>query len=240
GGGGSARGSFAPPPNSIGWMPTLDLPTWVAPPAFVPPPAFEGIGDFHYDPYAAPAPYVPGTFNAPTIEEARNEPGFQFALQEGRRQMEASAAAKGIGRTGGAVKHLIGYGQNMADTNYQNVYNRNKSTFDTNEGNRAGAYKTNADIGYQAWSGNQDNALDTFTSNYNTARDRYTTGYTTAKDLWQTAFDSAVAGHTARTNELIGEFAPKQQEAVITHQQAFAEWLAKMGIAQNIFNEGSD
>ncbi|HWN85309.1 MAG TPA: hypothetical protein VNN99_09165, partial [Vicinamibacterales bacterium] len=31
GGGGGARGSFAPPSNQIGWMPRLDLPTWVPP-----------------------------------------------------------------------------------------------------------------------------------------------------------------------------------------------------------------
>jgi len=238
-GGGGQRNAFDPPPNALGWMPRLDLPTWEPPPAYEAPDPF-AYGEFSHPDYVAPEPYVPGTFTAPTIEEARQEPGFQFALDEGRRQMEASAAAKGIGRTGGTVKRLIGYGQEMADTNYGNVYNRNLGTFNVNENNRAGAYRTNADVGFGAWEGNRNNASNIFNTNYGVARDVWDRNRDAGRDVWDRNFLSAQTGHTARTNELIGEFAPIQQEAVVSHQQDFAAWLAKMGIAQNIFNEGSD
>ena len=240
GGGGGARGSFAPPSNQIGWMPRLDLPTWVPPAPFKAPAPFQGIGDFSYPEYQKPADYVPGTFSAPTIAEARAEPGFQFALDEGRRQMEASAAAKGIGRTGGTVKRLIGYGQEMADTNYGNVFNRNKTIFDTNEGNREEAYKTNADVGFGAWDANRKNAADTFATNYGVAKDKYDYGYTAASDEYESLYGTSKQKHDYDTAEALGEFKPRETEATLTHQQAFAEWLAKMGIAENIFNEGSD
>lgn len=318
---GGNQGAFTPPPNTPGWMPTLDLPTWQPPPAFQAPPDFsygeyqrpadyvpgefsyEGYqrpadyvpGEFSYGEYHKPADYVAGTFERPTIEQARQEPGFQFALDEGRRQMEASAAAKGIGRTGGTVKRLIGYGQEMADTNYNSVFNRDLTSFNTNEGNRsdayktnaalglgeyntnrgnafdnfnlnennrAGAYRTNADLGYQAWSGNRNNAFENFTTNegnrkgaYDTnaalgfgawnanktnAADAWTMNYGKAKDTYDYGYNSSLQKHNYDTAEAVGEYAPKKTEAEITHQQAFAEWLAKMGIATDIFNEGSD
>src|SRR6187399_63701 len=256
GGGGAARGSFAPPSNQIGWMPRLDLPTWVPPAPFKAPAPFEGIGNFSYPEYqkpadyvpgefsyadyVKPADYVPGTFNAPTIAEARNEPGFQFALDEGRRQMEASAAAKGIGRTGGTVKRLIGYGQEMADTNYNSVFNRGLNTFNTNEGNREQAYGTNLAAGLGAYNTNRGNAFDNFATNYGVAKDKYDYGYKSASDEYESLYGTSRQKHEYDTAEALGEFKPRETEATLTHQQAFAEWLAKMGIAENIFNEGSD
>lgn len=108
GGGGSNayNGGLAPPSTAAGWMPMFDAPI------------FEG-----------PAPFV-----APTIEEARNEPGFKFALETGMEAMENSAAAKGTLRTGGTLKDLIGFGNELGDRNYGNVFNRNLSTYGTNYG----------------------------------------------------------------------------------------------------------
>lgn len=63
-------------------------------------------------------------FQAPTLEQAQNEPGYQFALQQGQGALTNSAAASGnllTGNTGEALQH---FGQQLGEENYQNVYNR--------------------------------------------------------------------------------------------------------------------
>jgi hypothetical protein len=61
----------------------------------------------------------------PTFEEAMNDPGYRFAADEGRRAREASAASRGDLRTGGTLRSLEKYGQNMAAQQYANVDSRN-------------------------------------------------------------------------------------------------------------------
>lgn len=62
-------------------------------------------------------------FQAPTAEQAAQTPGYQFQLQQGEQALQNSAAAKGdllSGNTGAALEQ---YGQGLASTNYQQVYN---------------------------------------------------------------------------------------------------------------------
>lgn len=64
-----------------------------------------------------------GNFQAPTADQARQTPGYQFAQQEGQNAVQRSAAAKGDLLTGGTLKDLTNYSQGLADTNYQQTYN---------------------------------------------------------------------------------------------------------------------
>ena len=68
--------------------------------------------------------YSGGEFKAPTAAEAAASPGEQFAESEGQKAMQASAAANGSLLTGGTMMGLNAYGQNLANTNYNNVYNQ--------------------------------------------------------------------------------------------------------------------
>lgn len=61
----------------------------------------------------------------PSIEEARQSPGYQFAQQQGMRGVMGSAAARGGALSGGALKALQRFGTGLADQTYQNVFNRN-------------------------------------------------------------------------------------------------------------------
>lgn len=63
------------------------------------------------------------TFQAPTAEEARNTPGYKFALDQGTGAVQNSAAARGGLLSGNTATELEKYGQGLADTNYQQVYN---------------------------------------------------------------------------------------------------------------------
>lgn len=76
--------------------------------------------------------YGGGQFQAPTIAQAQQAPGFQFGLQQGEGALQAGAAANGSLLTGGTQNALDQYAQNYADTNYNNVYNQALQTYGTN------------------------------------------------------------------------------------------------------------
>jgi hypothetical protein len=63
-------------------------------------------------------------FTAPSWQEAMSDPGYQFALQQGNKSLQGSAAAGGVLRTSGTLKDLMSYGQDMATQQYGNVYGR--------------------------------------------------------------------------------------------------------------------
>jgi hypothetical protein len=52
------------------------------------------------------------------------DPGYQFRLSEGMKGLERSAAARGGLLSGGTLKGIQRYGQDMASTEYQNAFNR--------------------------------------------------------------------------------------------------------------------
>jgi hypothetical protein len=120
--------------------PSFNWPTF-APPAYESPGAFKPRHDtFTYQ-----------DFTAPTMQEAENEPGYQFSRDQGRKALETSAAARGILRSGGTLKDILEYGNKFAEQNYGNVFNRNQSV----------------------WGANRQNALDKFTTEYGIDRDVY-------------------------------------------------------------------
>jgi len=54
----------------------------------------------------------------------KTDPGYQFRLQQGQDQLEASAFARGGGMSGGLAKASMDWGQNLASAEYGNVFNR--------------------------------------------------------------------------------------------------------------------
>jgi hypothetical protein len=64
--------------------------------------------------------------------QVANDPGYKFRLEQGQLALERSAAARGQTFSGGTLKALTGYGQDMASQEYQAAYNRALSTFATN------------------------------------------------------------------------------------------------------------
>ena len=98
--------------------------------------------------YADPGAFDPGPafaykdFAAPTGETMLNEPGFQFRLDQGRKALEASAAGRGVLRSGGTLKDILGYGQNFASQEYGNVFNRAAQEYDMNRTNAFDTWQT--------------------------------------------------------------------------------------------------
>lgn len=72
------------------------------------------------------------TFTAPTADQAAQTPGYQFTLQQGLKATQNSAAARGLGTSGAALKGASTYASGLADSTYNDVYQRALNTFNTN------------------------------------------------------------------------------------------------------------
>jgi hypothetical protein len=65
------------------------------------------------------------TLNKPfSMEDYQADPGYGFRLSEGMKLLERSAANRGNLLSGGALKGITRYGQDMASNEYANAYNR--------------------------------------------------------------------------------------------------------------------
>ncbi|MEK9722049.1 MAG: hypothetical protein VW405_01015 [Rhodospirillaceae bacterium] len=95
-------------------------------------------GDFNY-----------ADFKAPGAEGMYADPGYQFRLDEGRKALEASAAARGVTRSGGNLTDILKYGQQMASAEYGNTFNRAMQSYGVNRTNAKDAYDTNYGNAYQ-------------------------------------------------------------------------------------------
>jgi len=178
--GGAPPPSGAPPPNlqndtrllgpqgppSPGPDPNNPPGPQFNPPGYTPPPAFKAPPAFQYDP-----------FNAPTADDVLNDPGYRFRLQQGTDAIQRSAAARGVLNTGGTLKDILGYGSDLASTEYGNAYNR-------------------ALQGYQT---NRSNAFDNYLANYGIAKGTYDDNYQTQyKDPFAIQYQGALDSFNAQ------------------------------------------
>jgi hypothetical protein len=71
----------------------------------------------------------PPTFTAPTLEDARNSPGYQFTAQQGSKGILQGSAAAGGAISGGTLKALDTFNTGLADTTYNDVFSRAMQTY---------------------------------------------------------------------------------------------------------------
>ena len=71
-------------------------------------------------------------FQAPTLEQARNSPGYRFEQQQGIDAIQRSAAARGGLGSGSTLKALQSFGTGLADTTYGDVFNRAMQGYQAN------------------------------------------------------------------------------------------------------------
>lgn len=77
-------------------------------------------------------PMLTQRFSAPSTADAMNAPGYQFTQQQGLKAVQNSAAARGLGVSGAAMKGAASYATGLADSTYNDVFNRALQTFNTN------------------------------------------------------------------------------------------------------------
>ena len=129
-------------------------------------PPFEGGGVPNFD--FGPAPdFVPPEFMAPSMEDAMNEPGYQFRADQGNQALERSAAARGVLRTGGTLKDLLEYGQNFAAQEYNNVFNRSLQAYGARYRAAYDAYAPRLMEWQSRFGAGQEGAMAAFNQRYN-------------------------------------------------------------------------
>lgn len=162
-----------------------------------------------YTPPTLPAwlssPYEAGKYTAPTGEEVLNEPGYAFGLEQGTKQINRSAAARGTVLNPGTVQALNRYGTDYATTKYDDAVARGLGIFNTNESARFGARQQNENEYQQNVVGpNQQNYFNQYgaylNENARTLND-YLTNYgiqhTADTDYWGRLKDVSNSGLTA-------------------------------------------
>jgi hypothetical protein len=83
--------------------------------------------------------YVQNGFTAPTLQQAEQTPGYQFALQSGTNAIDENAAANGTLMSGNTGTALEQYGQNLGQNAYQQTYQNALNAYQTNVGAAQGA-----------------------------------------------------------------------------------------------------
>lgn len=188
---------FTPPTYEAG--PAYQAPTYEAGPAYQAQtyesgPAYQAQTYQGGPAYQAPDAFSYEGFRAPTQEEAQNDAGYQFAVNQGMKALEGSAAARGLARTGGALKDLINYGQQAGAQQYQNVYNRAAQSWGMNRDNAAQNYSTNYQVGRDSWNMNEDARRQSYDRNYRAGLE----GWQTNEDARRQAYDrNSAAGYQA-------------------------------------------
>jgi hypothetical protein len=92
------------------------------------------LGQSYIDPLknALANPMLTQQFTAPSSADAASTPGYQFTLNQGLKSVQNSAAARGLGVSGAAMKGAASYTTGLADSTYNDVFNRALQTFNTN------------------------------------------------------------------------------------------------------------
>jgi hypothetical protein len=75
--------------------------------------------------------YTGGAFTAPTLAQAQQTPGYQFTAQQGSKGILEGAGAAGGAISGGTLKALDSYNTGLADSTYNDVFNRSLQTYNT-------------------------------------------------------------------------------------------------------------
>lgn len=149
-------------------------------------------------PFIAPTPYTEARpefagfkeFQAPTGQTITGDPSFQFRMDQGRKVLENSAAARGVLNSGGTLADIINYGQKAASQEYSNVWDRSFGVWNADAMHALDDYRAKSetwDRGFNLWNAQYNNDLsgyrantDSMASNY----DRLMSGYRERKDTF--------------------------------------------------------
>lgn len=217
GGGGDFSGS-----------PSFDWPTFTAPPLPTIAPFASSQAPYQYSPFAEPEPFSFEGFSAPSLEQAQNEPGYEFARREGIRGLENAYSARGTGRTGGTIKDFINWGNKFAEQNYGNVYNRAANTYGINRGNAFDNFTTNRNNQFQTHQTNELGKVGAWNTNFGADKDTFDRNTGLQFDLYDRNFQGKLA-----------EFNPKFRASELNFADLFNRWKAGLDATTSLATAGA-
>lgn len=88
------------------------------------------------------SPLLQGAALPPTMTEdqLKQTPGYQFNLSQGLESTQNSAAARGLGNSGAALKGAATYATGLADSTYQNQFNNYQTLFNDTLSNQTNSF----------------------------------------------------------------------------------------------------
>lgn len=92
------------------------------------------------NPLTGQIPTVPGQMTEAQLEQM---PGYQFTKNQGLQSVQNSAAARGLGVSGAALKGAANYATGLADQNQQQFFNQQQSLFNNAQQNYQDLYTGN-------------------------------------------------------------------------------------------------
>lgn len=202
GSGGGTGGPFSYPPFT---PPEFNVPPFEAPAPFDYPDWTPGA-PFDYPEWTPSEPFSYPSFVAPSIDTFTADPGYQFRLAEGLRALQHAAAAKGILRTGGTLKGLMDYGQNLASEEFQNVVNRQFRDWLAGRTAAAEDYDRNLANRRTDWETGYESAKDIYDRNLANRRTDWLTGYNRAADIYDRNWQNQLTDYMADYNRAADKF----------------------------------
>jgi hypothetical protein len=85
-------------------------------------------------------------FSAPTLSDVQNTPGYQFTAQQGSKGVLQGAAAAGGNISGGTMKALDSYNSNLANTTYNDAFNRAMQSYSLNLNKQQQGFNQSYDV----------------------------------------------------------------------------------------------
>ncbi|MGJ7613935.1 MULTISPECIES: hypothetical protein [unclassified Variovorax] len=94
-------------------------------------------------PFHNGAEFDPGPAFSFTGQDLKNDPGYQFGLDQGTLGIDRGQAARGNYLSGAAMKELTRFNEDYAGTKFNEGFNRASSTYNTNLTAKQNAWNTN-------------------------------------------------------------------------------------------------
>jgi hypothetical protein len=143
-------------------------------------------------------------FQAPTLQQAEQTPGYQFQLQSGTNAINENAAANGTLMSGNTGKALEQYGQNLGQSAYQQTYqnalNQYMANYQSLMGGTNAGLSSTATMGQLGQSGAQNLSYVDLTGaqqqaeQLNNAAAARAGGILGSNQAWQTAIGGMTGG----------------------------------------------
>lgn len=140
-------------------------------------PTLDPSSPFAFGPRKPSQPFQWKTFQPPSPDSIYSDPSYKFRLGEGERSLEASAAARGTLNSGMTLKDILGYGQNFASQEYQNIFNRAMATDKQQFGEAYQTWQGNDQADFRDWDANRGLALETHDRAVSDALDKFHSGW---------------------------------------------------------------
>lgn len=177
-------------------------------------------------------------FNADMMKD---DPGYQFRLDQGMRGVNNSAAAKGGLLSGAAIKAADQYNQDYASGEYQNAFGRyqttrgntlqdyltNQNTDQLNRSNSLSDYTTNRDTQNQ----NNQNALQTYQTNLGTQQQNF--------GNQNTAYGNEVNQYSLNRSNALQDYQSAYDRYQQNRQNVLNPLLSVLGAGQQATNQTS-